>query len=86
MENITINNQKIAYYDNKVNNQSLVFVHGNSLSSETFSHQFKDQALNIPGLWKNQVQIIPGSGHFPQLENPEVFNNILLNFLYELKD
>ena len=84
MQYISINNQTIAYSDNKANSQPLVFVHGNSLSSETFLHQFKDQALNIPGLWKNQVQIIPGSGHCPQLENPKEFNLKLNEFLDQI--
>lgn len=40
--------------------------------------------LNIPTLWQKEIKIIPDSGHCPQLENPEMFNNILLNFLNEL--
>ncbi len=40
--------------------------------------------LNIPSLWQNEIKIMPDSGHCPQLETPEVFNKILLNFLNEL--
>lgn len=40
--------------------------------------------LNIPTLWDNEIKMIHNSGHCPQLENPEMFNNILLNFLNEL--
>ncbi len=37
--------------------------------------------LNIPTLWKNEIQIINNSGHSPQYENEILFNDILLDFL-----
>ncbi len=36
--------------------------------------------LTIPELWRNQVQVIPGSGHMMQWENAPVFNQLLLEF------
>lgn len=40
--------------------------------------------LNIPTLWQNEIKIIPGSGHCPQLENPKEFNQKLINFLDQI--
>jgi len=38
------------------------------------------EALEIPNLWRDQVQIIPGAGHSPQSETPERFNDLLAAF------
>ena len=37
--------------------------------------------LNIPSLWKNEVQIIKDAGHSPQWETPDEFNSILEEFV-----
>ncbi|MCS6828489.1 MAG: hypothetical protein NZ553_17880 [Caldilinea sp.] len=35
----------------------------------------------MPTLWRGAVQVIPGAGHAPQWETPEVFNALLGAFL-----
>ena len=72
-EFITIDKQKIAYYDNKVNNQALVFVHGNSLSSETFLHQLKDEKFNNSERFRNRLiaLYLPSQGNSFITEEPE---------------
>ncbi|MCP4274235.1 MAG: alpha/beta hydrolase [Gammaproteobacteria bacterium] len=42
--------------------------------------------LAMPTLWRGQVQLIPGSGHTPQWEQPEVFNSLLDNFISDVSD
>lgn len=87
MEYISINNQKIAYSDNKADGQPLVFVHGNSLSSATFKHQLKDQTLNK---YRLIAFDFPGHGDSSQAEDPEKtysyagFISVLLEFVDRL--
>ncbi|GIV69464.1 alpha/beta fold hydrolase [Caldilinea sp.] len=38
-------------------------------------------AISMPTLWRGAVQVIPGAGHAPQWETPEVFNSLLGEFL-----
>ena len=84
---ITINNQKIAYSDNKADGQPLVFVHGNSLSSATFTHQLNDQILNK---YRLIALDLPGHGNSLQAEEPEKtysipgFISVLLEFVDKL--
>lgn len=87
MNYFNFKNQKIAYFDNQVNNQALVFVHGNSLSSQTFLHQLKDKPLNKYRL----IAIdLPGHGDSSKAEEPEKmysiagFISILLEFVNKL--
>jgi pimeloyl-ACP methyl ester carboxylesterase len=40
-------------------------------------------ALQMPTLWRGQVQVIPGAGHTPQWETPERFNELLAAFAAE---
>ncbi|MCW3806276.1 alpha/beta fold hydrolase [Plebeiibacterium marinum] len=55
-------------------------------------HGEKDEMVNadyygtmdIPTLWGGEVFRISGSGHFPQLENAEEFNNLLARFFEDL--
>lgn len=55
-------------------------------------HGENDQLVNreyfnefpVPGLWRNDVQLIPDSGHSPQLEQPVLFNGLILQFIKEL--
>jgi len=37
--------------------------------------------IAIPSLWQGRAIPIEDSGHTPQLENPEAFNRLLLDFL-----
>ena len=37
--------------------------------------------LDIPTLWRGEVQIIPNAGHIPQWEQPERFNSLLMKFI-----
>lgn len=40
--------------------------------------------LNFDNLWEKKVHLIKNSGHTPQIEQPEVFNAILLRFLRDV--
>jgi pimeloyl-ACP methyl ester carboxylesterase len=39
--------------------------------------------LEIPKLWRKKVQLIDNSGHCPQLENPEQFNQMIQQFIID---
>lgn len=39
------------------------------------------EGLNIPTLWRGDIQIIPDAGHTPQWEQPERFNSLLDEFI-----
>lgn len=48
-----------------------------------FEHWINNEyirTLNIKKLFKNEVVVIPGSAHYPNLENPERFNETLKSF------
>jgi len=36
--------------------------------------------------WENQVVSMPGAGHFPMLEKPDVFNDLFLKTIAELAE
>jgi pimeloyl-ACP methyl ester carboxylesterase len=40
--------------------------------------------LNVPTLWRGQVQLIPGTGHVPQLEAPRELAALLAEFIDSL--
>ena len=40
--------------------------------------------LDIPTLWRKQIQIIPDAGHAPHWEQPAVFNGLLDDFITSL--
>jgi pimeloyl-ACP methyl ester carboxylesterase len=40
--------------------------------------------LTMPTLWRGAVQILPGVGHAPHLEAPEVFAELLTRFITDL--
>ncbi|MDY7105381.1 MAG: alpha/beta hydrolase [Actinomycetota bacterium] len=42
------------------------------------------EALDAPSLWHGKVHVIDGAGHAPHLEQPDVFDAILDNFMEEL--
>lgn len=37
--------------------------------------------LDVPTLWRGSVQDITGGGHMPQLDNPELFNKLVDEFI-----
>jgi len=39
--------------------------------------------IQMPSLWKNEVQIVKDAGHSPQWETPDEFNSILEEFVKE---
>ena len=39
------------------------------------------KGLNMPTLWRDEIQIIPDAGHTPQWEQPEKFNRLLMEFI-----
>jgi len=41
-------------------------------------------SLSIPALWRGAVQVIPGAGHLPNLEQPEAFNRLLEEFVIDV--
>ncbi len=38
------------------------------------------EALRLEGLWRGQIQVLPGVGHTPHLEAPQAFNALLEAF------
>ena len=42
------------------------------------------RGLTIPTLWRGEVQVLPGSGHAPQVEDPERFAAVLAEFIDDL--
>ncbi len=42
------------------------------------------KTLNIPTLWRKEIQIIPDAGHCIQLEEPKIFNELLSSFIGDL--
>ncbi|MBI5034156.1 MAG: alpha/beta hydrolase [Chloroflexi bacterium] len=39
------------------------------------------RSLTMPTLWRNQIQIIPGAGHAPHVEQPDKFNTLIEEFI-----
>jgi len=39
------------------------------------------KGLSIPTLWRGEIQMILDAGHTPQWEQPEKFNNLLMEFI-----
>lgn len=67
-EYINIENIKIAIYQNKLEGQPVLFIHGNSLSAETFTNQLNSSLLNKFRL----IAIdLPGHGYSPKPTEPE---------------
>ena len=44
------------------------------------------QQLDLPSLWRGEVQLIAGAGHAPQQETPEQFAGLLAEFISDLGD
>lgn len=87
MQQLNINNQKIAYFDNKASSRPIVFVHGNSLSSETFKFQLQDPELNK---FRLIALDLPGHGISDPSKEPEKtysvrgFIQVLIEFIDQL--
>lgn len=56
----------------------LAVVHGEMESVASLSYL---KGLDIPTLWRNEIQIIPDAGHTPHWEQPELFNSLLREFI-----
>ena len=74
-------------YNNEVEvlaqlNIPLAIIHGENEKMVNVNYY---NSLNIPTLWQNKVHIISQSAHFPQLENPEDFNDTLAKFLIDIQ-
>ena len=42
--------------------------------------------LEVPSLWRGEIQVIDNAGHAPQWEQPERFNELLAAFVEEVTD
>lgn len=56
----------------------IAFFHG---EKETLINLDYIRSLSIPKLWHSAVKIIPEAGHNPHLEQPELFNQLLIDFI-----
>ncbi len=62
-----VNNLNIAYLDNEISAEiTLIFIHGNSLSSQTFENQFEDSRLNE---YRLLALDLPGHGNSDRSPN-----------------
>ncbi|MEN8251782.1 MAG: alpha/beta hydrolase [Bacteroidota bacterium] len=43
------------------------------------------KSLNIPALWRGEVQIVDNAGHAPHWENADSFNKMLFEFVEDVK-
>jgi pimeloyl-ACP methyl ester carboxylesterase len=72
MNYLKINNQKINYQQKGNGNKTIVFVHGNSLSSNLFKYQFEDESLlnsyNLLGF------DFPGHGNSDRSSDPKIYS------------
>jgi len=58
----------------------LAIIHGAHDKSISLDYIKK---IQMPSLWKNEVQVIKDAGHSPQWETPDEFNTILEEFVKE---
>ena len=56
----------------------LAIVHGEGEQVVNLSYL---RGINMPTLWRGEIQIIPDAGHTPQWEQPEQFNRLLMEFV-----
>jgi pimeloyl-ACP methyl ester carboxylesterase len=59
----------------------LAILHGESEQLVSLPYT---QGLELPPLWRGSVQVIPGSGHAPHLEQPAAFEALLISFIADL--
>jgi pimeloyl-ACP methyl ester carboxylesterase len=62
-------------------NKPLAILHGEAEQLISLDYL---RTLRIPTLWRDEIQLIPGAGHAPHLETPEVFTALLQDFLADL--
>ena len=67
-ETIQINNLELAWYEGRSDGTPVVMLHGNSLSSETFSEQFADPLL--ADHYRLIALDLPGHGQSAHSDNP----------------
>jgi len=82
---IELNKLKIAYLDNEfTSNKTVVFIHGNSMNSESFKNQFDNSELNKLRLLALDL---PGHGDSESTYNYSViqFINVISSFCMHLK-
>ena len=58
----------------------LAILHG---EQDRLVNQNYIRELNIPNLWRGKIHIIPQAAHVPQWEQPEAFNQLLLDYMIE---
>ncbi|MCS7484627.1 alpha/beta fold hydrolase [Umezawaea endophytica] len=61
--------------------QPLAVLHG--ADEQLVSHDYL-RKLTIPTLWRKEVQVIHGAGHAPHQEAPQVFADLLTEFIGDL--
>jgi pimeloyl-ACP methyl ester carboxylesterase len=66
---LSIQGLNIAVYQSREQGIPIVFIHGNSLSASTFTHQFSDKALNK---FRLIAFDLPGHGNSSRSANPEL--------------
>lgn len=59
----------------------MAILHGEDEQFVNFDYM---KNLDILSLWRNKVQIIPDSGHAPHLEQSEIFNKYLEEFIEDV--
>ena len=62
--------------------QPLAILHG---EGEQFVSLDYLRTLAIPGLWRGEIQLIPGAGHAPHQETPDTFASLLDQFIADLR-
>jgi pimeloyl-ACP methyl ester carboxylesterase len=61
--------------------QPLAILHGTGEQLVSLDYL---RTLTIPGLWRGEVQLIPGAGHAPHQETPQQFAALLTDFRADL--
>lgn len=85
---IIIEGTKIAYYDTLVGEKTIMFIHANSLSADTFLKQFED--FNLQNKFRLVALDLPGCGNSGFSKNPEVdyrfksLGNFVIEFVKRL--
>jgi len=63
--------------------QPMAVLHGAEEQLISLDHLRK---LDFPALWRDEVQVIPATGHAPHQEAPEAFAAVLADFMADLAD
>jgi len=59
----------------------LAILHG---AEESLINPAYINSLNIPKLWKGEIQMVENAAHATNWENPEAFNNLIYDFVNEV--